>query len=264
VLALKSSGVLEQSCKPEIMDKIVAQRLWVDHSAIKEVKRRLIEAGLISDDWHPVAWEKRQRPSDHDPSNAERQRRSRERKKAEKSGNALRNGNSNGTVTPLDKIRVEEKKDIAHPDGCATAKTAKPKKPQTANRFDEFWDAYPNRKGKKRALQTWKAKGFDEIADTLIADVKARIINDPQWADPQYIPHGSTYVNSECWLDDIAPKPNGTAQPQPAKLPKRPDPGDEPAWAQIVARYDVPGDVIAARSYDAIWKYVTQQHGGQA
>lgn len=98
VLALKSSGVLDQECTPEIMDRLVAQRLWIDHSAIREVKRRLIEAGLIFEDWTPKAWEKRQFVSDKDPTRAERQQRYR----AKKSGNALHNAPSNASVTPLD------------------------------------------------------------------------------------------------------------------------------------------------------------------
>jgi hypothetical protein len=86
------------------MDKIVAQRLWIDRSSIVEVKRRLIEASLIDKTWQPIAWEKRQKRSDHDASGAERQRRFREKNKR----NALRNASSNVTVTPPDKIREDK------------------------------------------------------------------------------------------------------------------------------------------------------------
>jgi hypothetical protein len=102
VLALKSAGTLDQDCSPELRDRLVAQRLWIDHSAIREVKRRLVAAGLIDEDWQPLAWSKRQCRSDRDPTGAERQARHREKLAA------LRNGSSNGAVTLPDKRRVEE------------------------------------------------------------------------------------------------------------------------------------------------------------
>lgn len=94
ILALKSDGTLDNNAAPELMNRIVAQRLWIDHGVILEVKKRLVNAGLIDADWQPIAWGRRQFVSDSDPSNAERQRRYRERNKHE----ALRNV----TVTPLD------------------------------------------------------------------------------------------------------------------------------------------------------------------
>ena len=90
VLALKSAGTLDQAAAPKLMDKVVAQRLWIDHSAILEVKRRLIEAELIDEDWQPLAWDKRQFISDHDPSAAERMRKYRERKRQEAKKKELR------------------------------------------------------------------------------------------------------------------------------------------------------------------------------
>lgn len=123
VLALKSSGVLDQDCTPEIMDRLVAQRLWIDHSAIREVKRRLLEAGLIFDDWTPKAWEKRQFISDKDQTRAERQQRYRDKK----AGNALRNAPVTAEVTPLDTETDTEEE--------ANASLSEPDKP-VADRVD--------------------------------------------------------------------------------------------------------------------------------
>ncbi|MBS0229665.1 MAG: YdaU family protein, partial [Proteobacteria bacterium] len=78
-----------------------------------------------------------------------------------------------------------------------------------AARFAEFWAAYPNRKGRKAALAQWNRKGYDAIADRIIADVKARIAGDHDWLRG-YVPHGSTYVNGEGWEDSIIPPANGT------------------------------------------------------
>ena len=81
VLALKSSGLIDQECSPDVMDRLVAQKLWVDRSSIVEVKRRLIDVGLIDENWQPAAWDKRQSTSDRDPTAGERQRRKREKEK---------------------------------------------------------------------------------------------------------------------------------------------------------------------------------------
>ena len=75
---------------------------------------------------------------------------------------------------------------------------------QQAARFDEFWDLYPNRKGKADALAKWKARGLDAIADRILEDVRNRIERDPDWLRG-YPPHGSTYVNQKGWEDDIPP-----------------------------------------------------------
>lgn len=71
-----------------------------------------------------------------------------------------------------------------------------------AARFEEFWAAYPVKKGRAEALAKWKARGLDALADQIIADVKARILRDRQWL-AGYVPHGSTYVNGRGWEDAI-------------------------------------------------------------
>lgn len=83
---------------------------------------------------------------------------------------------------------------------------------QQAARFDDFWAAYPNRKGKAEALKKWRAQSLDAIADRIIADVKARIACDREWISG-YVPHGSTYINGRGWEDEIAAvrKPRGMA-----------------------------------------------------
>jgi hypothetical protein len=75
---------------------------------------------------------------------------------------------------------------------------------KTANRFDEFWAVYPVKKGKADAESKWRKKGYDRIADTIIADVKRRCREDRQWLEG-YAPHGSTYVNGRGWEDGIEP-----------------------------------------------------------
>lgn len=75
---------------------------------------------------------------------------------------------------------------------------------KTADRFDEFWAGYPVKKGRADAEAKWRARGYDAIADRIIADVKRRKAEDRQWLDG-YAPHGSTYVNGRGWEDAIEP-----------------------------------------------------------
>ncbi|MCR4158807.1 hypothetical protein NUK34_08070 [Kerstersia gyiorum] len=95
LLALKGDGALDTGCQPELLDRIVAQRLWIDHAVIREVKKRLVAAGLISDDWQPLAWEKRQMRSD---SSADRVAKHRAKKKAEAGGSGNESGNGHGNA----------------------------------------------------------------------------------------------------------------------------------------------------------------------
>jgi uncharacterized protein YdaU (DUF1376 family) len=76
--------------------------------------------------------------------------------------------------------------------------------PRSADRFAEFWAAYPNKKGKKNAEAAWRRKGLDPQADAILADVERRKREDREWISG-YSPHGSTYVNAEGWLDGLPP-----------------------------------------------------------
>lgn len=88
---------------------------------------------------------------------------------------------------------------------------------RSAARFEEFWAAYPEKKGKAAAEKSWKAKGCDAIADQILAHVQRMQAEDRAWREG-FIPHGSTYVNGERWQDEPkrAPPPGGQAQ-QPSK-----------------------------------------------
>ena len=82
VLALKSDGAIDDTDSEDLLNRIVAQRLWIDHGIIRDVKKRLKDAGLIDADWQPLAWNKRQFVSDRDSTAAERKRRERAAKAA--------------------------------------------------------------------------------------------------------------------------------------------------------------------------------------
>ena len=75
------------------------------------------------------------------------------------------------------------------------------KKDHCEKTFEQFWEAYPNKKGKAAAKRKWMKIKPDEALLTKIAhNLKTR----KDWDDPTYIPKGSTYVNQELWDDQDA------------------------------------------------------------
>ncbi len=97
--------------------------------------------------------------------------------------------------------------------------------------FDVFWKAYPNKKGKAAAEKTWRAKRLGLIAETILADVQARIKGDPDWKRG-YVPHGSTYVSEERWQDAIAPDAlPATSAPAAGNSPAKPETPESRAQA---------------------------------
>lgn len=123
ILALKSDGALEQILDESLIDRIVAQRLWVDHGVIRDVKKRLVSSGLIRSDWNPVAWDKRQMNSDKDETNAQRQQRYRDNHQTVKTTvNALRNASVTGIDTDTDKeVDKKNTKQLQSPDGVLSS-----------------------------------------------------------------------------------------------------------------------------------------------
>ena len=73
-------------------------------------------------------------------------------------------------------------------------------------RFAEFWTAYPRKVGaKSSAEKTWARKKLDATADQILAHVRDRAAGDPGWADKQFIPHPTTFLNGERWNDEWKP-----------------------------------------------------------
>ena len=141
ILCLKRAGELDKG----VIDlRMMSVKLGVHGQDLEGIQNRLIDAGLIDENWQPLAWDERQRSSDRDETNAERQKRYREKSKKENltkseacntvtDSNALRNAKvtlHNGEVTPLDTdidtdTDTDEDKDrsanalkSAKPDSC--------------------------------------------------------------------------------------------------------------------------------------------------
>lgn len=72
---------------------------------------------------------------------------------------------------------------------------------KTTNRFDEFWENYPNvrKVNKKTCLERWANKNLDAIADEVIGYVK-KMKDTQSWKDG-FSPAPLTMLNQERWND---------------------------------------------------------------
>lgn len=66
--------------------------------------------------------------------------------------------------------------------------------------FEIFWNAYP-RKEKKQAAKT----AFEKVKEPLqvLLDAIERQKKGSQWQDAKYIPHPSSWLNGQRWLDEV-------------------------------------------------------------
>jgi len=73
------------------------------------------------------------------------------------------------------------------------------------NGFDKFWEAYPNKKDKQKAIKAW-VKYQPDIVDVLKAIVIQK--NSEQWQkdNGRYIPLPTTWLNGARWEDDLGNK----------------------------------------------------------
>lgn len=68
------------------------------------------------------------------------------------------------------------------------------------SRFDEFWAAYPNKKGRQDAEKRWKREALDAMADQILDHVRLMQSEDDGWRRG-FVPMGSTYLNQARWTD---------------------------------------------------------------
>ena len=175
ILCMKNAGVLDKEyAQPGMLERVVSKRLGLYGEAFESAKKRLIDAGLIDSEFHPVAWDKRQFLSD---SSVERTKAYRERMKR----------HSDVTVT------VQET-DTDTETEADTDKTVG---------FASFWSTYPKKIAKPAALAKFKAAKIKagEI-DAILTDIETRKQSD-DWTkeNGKYIPNPATYLNQRRWED---------------------------------------------------------------
>ena len=155
------------------------------------------EYGLELHDWHDFT----HRWQGYKSGNAERQKRYREKRKAEL--DALRNGDVTSDVTPPDEPKPATPAKITSLDAARTK--------ELGESFDAFWAAYPRKAGKGAASKAWfTLKPSAELRATIMAAIdQHKMSRDWLKEDGAYIPHPTTWLNQKRWEDVLeAGRPN--------------------------------------------------------
>lgn len=82
--------------------------------------------------------------------------------------------------------------------------------------FDEWYSAYPLRKGRGQALKAYRAARKKAEAASLLAGAK-RYAADPK-RKPDFTQYPATWLNGEGWLDESAPALAAEQKPDPEKV----------------------------------------------
>ncbi|WP_455296435.1 hypothetical protein [Brucella pituitosa] len=69
----------------------------------------------------------------------------------------------------------------------------------------QFWPAYPRRVGKGQALKAFRAARKQNDLETIMAGVR-RYAASRQGENPEFTKHAATWLNGQCWLDEVDPK----------------------------------------------------------
>lgn len=178
LLCLKSNGDLDfvtqssVTVTESVTLKIISTALRITEDEALETKNMLVAFGFITDNWDIKNWEKRQYISDlKDPTNAERQKRYREKN---------RNTKSNGGVTVKKRPDTDTDTEVKELDksnslGASASDTPtapnlisdpipekqKTPKPEYPAWFENLWQHYPQRQGsndKRKALHAAQAR----------------------------------------------------------------------------------------------------------
>jgi hypothetical protein len=104
ILCCKAQGIVDNT-KPEILDRIMAAKLGLAVRELDEVRRRLKEVDLISDDWQPSGWDRRQYTSD---DSSARVRKFREKRAEEKKTETDSEADTEGSVTATLQVTLHE------------------------------------------------------------------------------------------------------------------------------------------------------------
>lgn len=74
--------------------------------------------------------------------------------------------------------------------------------------FQEVWNIYPRKEGRKNALKAYiKARKNGTSKETILSGLNAYISKiKAEKTETQYIKHGSSWFSQECWLDDYSAK----------------------------------------------------------
>lgn len=132
-----------------------------------------------------------------------------EKRKLEREANArstaVETGDATGAATEGQRATQRNRRPIPTPISSLRSETvskASPSHPPGGGRFPEFWQAWPKnerKQDKKACLAKWAKEGLDELADVILADVRAKR-GTRKWTEG-YIEAPLVYLNNRRWED---------------------------------------------------------------
>lgn len=114
---------------------------------------------------------------------------------------------SNGVTCP-DSLNLIP--DSLNTDSLHKENPSRKQKKEKRERFEDWYQHYPLKKSKAAALKSWERQNLDERADELIPILAKQKSLDRQYQPGGFIKHPSTYLNQQCWNDEIEEVKNET------------------------------------------------------
>lgn len=181
--SMSSDGVIRFLNEGQLMAQAGINFNEEEWIVTKGVLDHLQELGMIRQSNGEITilnWQKRQESY---LTNAERQARFREKRKS----NAKVTKESNESNARIEENRIEENRDIIEQG------------------FNEFWEMYPRKIGKKAAMKVWfRLKLTPELRDKITSALKQHTKSE-QWEKDagRFVPHAATWLNGERWDDEL-------------------------------------------------------------
>lgn len=207
--SLKTEGFIQYDKILPSAEEELALILDEDLNKVKLTLQALLSMGLVerweNDTFYMVAM---QNLIGSETAVAERVRKHREKQKLLQCNTKVTNGNTYIEIEKEKKEKIEEleldieikkENNIVIPNGNDSVS-----KSQFEQEFEVIWKEYPNKKGKSNALKSYikarkKGTTYEEVLNGLENYVKYITI---EKIEQQYIKHGSTWFNNQCWQDD--------------------------------------------------------------
>ena len=206
---------------PAQVKALTSARIWVETQTENGSK------AYRFNDWNEYQPTREQKLKERADA-AERQRKKRERKRPEQQEpeNVTRDSHVTGARDSHEShTNLSQHPDPTRPDPTlittnvvikesSPAEPEKPKKNAYSPEFETWWKIYPNSSGKAAAETAWKkalklmdGEELNNLTRHYARLVEARIVN------PDYVPHGATWLNGRRWEDGVMQQNPTQVQP---------------------------------------------------
>ena len=125
-------------------------------------------------------------------------------------GTGLAGTGKSGRIRRLYSKKTKEITSLSQEDHAQTSGSSE--RESRSDRFDEFWDAYPRKVGKKKARAKFAAAVKAAGDAQRVIDGARRLAADPNLPDKQFIPHPTTWLERGGWDDEPLPSRSPSRQ----------------------------------------------------